>query len=599
MREEVNAKPNHRWLMPDAWCWTVASEIAQIVGGGTPSTRDQRNFDGGKIPWITPADLTGYREKMIRRGERNITEKGLSESGARVMPAGTVLFSSRAPIGYVAIADNPVATNQGFKSFIPNEAVTSDYLYYYMQFAKPIAKEMASGTTFLEISGAKAAQIPIPVAPVEEQKQIVAEIEKQFTRLDAATAALKRVQANLKRYRASVLKAACEGRLVPTEAELARKEGRDYEPADKLLQRILRERRARWEADTLAKMQASGKPPKDDHWKQKYKVPAAPDIANLPELPEGWCWASLEQISFFQNGRPFPSSQYQAEGMKLLRPGNLYASGDVRWDEKNTRCLPMRYADENRDLIVGGHELVMNLTAQSLKDEFLGRICMTAANDISLLNQRLARITPVLISSSFLLCTLKSWRFRRFVDGLNTGSLIQHMFTSQLSDFAVALPPLAEQSRITEAVEKQVSVISAQEGSAIASEAKLSAAKIHLEFSLHRPTRSPGPDRRTRLPRCSNASAPSDPPLPDKHPSAAAERSQRMLKGKTTQPGHVNRNSQVVIRNTGLCGTDHVQTVYELKCSHCGCVYGANGSDIFQRKCPECQGGAKGLDLTT
>jgi hypothetical protein len=90
------------------------------------------------------------------------------------------------------------------------------------------------------------------------------------------TAALKRVQANLKRYRASVLKAAREGRLVPTEAELARKEGRDYEPADKLLQRILRERRARWEADTLAKMQASGKSPKDNNWKQKYKEPPAP-----------------------------------------------------------------------------------------------------------------------------------------------------------------------------------------------------------------------------------------------------------------------------------------------------------------------------------
>ena len=120
------------------------------------------------------------------------------------------------------------------------------------------------------------------LAPRREQDRIVAEIEKQFSRLDAATAALKRVQANLKRYRASVLKAACEGRLVPTEAELARKEGRDYEPADKLLERILRERRARWEADTLAKMIASGKPPKDGHWKQKYKEPVAPHMTNYP-----------------------------------------------------------------------------------------------------------------------------------------------------------------------------------------------------------------------------------------------------------------------------------------------------------------------------
>ncbi len=112
--------------------------------------------------------------------------------------------------------------------------------------------------------------------PRAEQDRIVAEIEKQFTRLDAATTALKRVQANLKRYRASVLKAACEGRLVPTEAELARKEGRDYEPADQLLQRILRERRARWEADTLAKMIASGKPPEDDRWKPQVQRASPP-----------------------------------------------------------------------------------------------------------------------------------------------------------------------------------------------------------------------------------------------------------------------------------------------------------------------------------
>jgi type I restriction enzyme S subunit len=295
-------------------------EIATVVGGGTPRTDDPSNFDDGDIAWITPADLSGYSQKKIERGGRNISEKGLNNSGATMMPAGTVLFSSRAPIGYVAIAANPVSTNQGFKSFIPGPAVSSDFLYYYLQFAKPIAREMASGTTFLEISGAKAAQIPAPVAPLPEQERIVAEIEKQFTRLDAATAALKRVQANLKRYRASVLKAACEGRLVPTEAELARKEGRDYEPADQLLQRILRERRARWEVDTLAKMIASGKHPKVDRWKEKYKEPVPPDTTNLPNLPEGWCWTSFDQliVSGPQNGLYKAASAY-GSGTPIVR----------------------------------------------------------------------------------------------------------------------------------------------------------------------------------------------------------------------------------------------------------------------------------------
>jgi type I restriction enzyme S subunit len=196
-------------------------EVAEVVGGSTPDTSRPEYF-GGSIPWITPADLSGYSEKYISEGARSITEAGLANSGARMMPAGTVLFSSRAPIGYVAIAANPVCTNQGFKSFVLRAGLSPDFVYYYLQHAKKLAVGLASGTTFLEISGKKAAQIPVPIPPIDEQRAIVAEIEKQFSRLDAGMAALKRVQANLKRYRAAVLKAACEGRLVPTEAELDR-----------------------------------------------------------------------------------------------------------------------------------------------------------------------------------------------------------------------------------------------------------------------------------------------------------------------------------------------------------------------------------------
>ena len=102
------------------------------------------------------------------------------------------------------------------------------------------------------------------------------------------------MQANLKRYRASVLQAACTGRLVPTEAELARVEGRAYESADQLLQRILQERRAKWESEQLTAMKAEGKIPKDERWKSKYREPAKPDTSELPELPEGWVWSTLE-----------------------------------------------------------------------------------------------------------------------------------------------------------------------------------------------------------------------------------------------------------------------------------------------------------------
>ena len=210
------------WDIPSSWQWLAIGEIATIVGGGTPSTSNTDNFDGGEIPWITPADLSRYKEKYIARGTRNITEKGLNSSSARLLPANTVLFSSRAPIGYVAIASQPVATNQGFKSFILPEGIDPSFVYYYLTSAKETIEGLGGGTTFKELSGAAAATIPLPIAPLPEQRRIVAEVERHFTRLDASVAALRRVQANLKRYRASVLKDACEGRLVPTEAELAR-----------------------------------------------------------------------------------------------------------------------------------------------------------------------------------------------------------------------------------------------------------------------------------------------------------------------------------------------------------------------------------------
>ena len=134
----------------------------------------------------------------------------------------------------------------------------------------------------------KLGALPIPLPPINEQHRIVAEIETQFSRLNAVVTAFKRVQANLKRYRASVLQVACEGRLVPTEAELARAEGCSYESAEQLLQRILQERRAQWQSEQLANMQAEGKVPKDDRWKSKYREPVKPDMNGLPELLEGW-----------------------------------------------------------------------------------------------------------------------------------------------------------------------------------------------------------------------------------------------------------------------------------------------------------------------
>jgi len=303
-KDTSSSLPDQPWPIPDHWRWARMGDVATIVGGGTPRT-DRSEYFGGDVPWITPADLSGYKEKTIARGARNITQAGLENSGAKLLPANAVLFSSRAPIGYVAIASNPVATNQGFKSFILRDELLPDFVYYYLQRAKDFAVALASGTTFLEISGKNAARLPIPIPPLDEQRQIVAEIEKQFSRLDEAVANLKRIKANLKRYKAAVLKAAVEGKLVETEAELARREGRNYETGEQLLKRILETRRAQWKG------------------KGKYKEPAPPDTTDLPELPEGWAWASLDALAWDSAYGTSEKCAYENIGPAVLRIPNI------------------------------------------------------------------------------------------------------------------------------------------------------------------------------------------------------------------------------------------------------------------------------------
>ncbi|MBP2641199.1 MAG: Type restriction-modification system, specificity subunit [Firmicutes bacterium] len=201
------------WMVPKVWVWAKIGDICDIIGGSTPDTKVVDNFADGEISWITPADLSGYEGKYISRGARNITAKGLQGCSAKVMKAGTVLFSSRAPIGYVAIAAKPLATNQGFKSFVPPNGILSDYLYYYLKHAKKLAIQLSSGTTFREISAQKAALIPFPLPPFSEQHRIVAKIEELFSELDKGVENLKAAQQQLKVYRQAVLQWAFEGKM--------------------------------------------------------------------------------------------------------------------------------------------------------------------------------------------------------------------------------------------------------------------------------------------------------------------------------------------------------------------------------------------------
>ena len=197
--------------LPEDWILTTLGEIGIVVSGGTPSSR-QPDFWGGDIAWITPADLSNYKNKYIEQGQRSITKVGLDNSSAKLLPKGTVLFSSRAPIGYTVIAKNDIATNQGFKNLILTKSGYPDYIYYYLQASKQLAESYASGTTFLELSAAKFSQIPFPLPPLEEQYRIVDKIEELFSELDKSQENLLNAQKQLEIYRQVVLKDAFENK---------------------------------------------------------------------------------------------------------------------------------------------------------------------------------------------------------------------------------------------------------------------------------------------------------------------------------------------------------------------------------------------------
>lgn len=199
--------PENQWpyILPENWCWTRLGKITNVVGGGTPSSSKKEYYDNGTIPWLSPADLSGYSDIYISRGQKNITELGLSKSSARLMPKDTVLLSSRAPIGYVAIASNSISTNQGFKNFLPSDAFYSRFLYWYLKSSKSLLESYASGTTFLELSGSKASMVEFPLPPLPEQKRIVHRIESLFAKLDEAKEKIQQVLDGAEMRKASIL----------------------------------------------------------------------------------------------------------------------------------------------------------------------------------------------------------------------------------------------------------------------------------------------------------------------------------------------------------------------------------------------------------
>lgn len=201
--------------IPSTWAMSNIGAISDVVAGGTPKADDKSNFSapGTGFAWLTPADLSGYMEKYISHGSRDLSEKGLATSSAKLMPAGALLFSSRAPIGYVAIAANKISTNQGFKNFVFSNEIASTYAYYFLKSIRGLAESLGTGTTFKEISGATAKTLPFVIPPFAEQKEISDRLDKLLAQVEATQARLAHIPDIIKRFRQSVLAAAVSGKL--------------------------------------------------------------------------------------------------------------------------------------------------------------------------------------------------------------------------------------------------------------------------------------------------------------------------------------------------------------------------------------------------
>ena len=293
----MNREPESRWAIPHNWVWTTLSELGDVVAGGTPSTKEPQYWTD-EVNWISPADLTGYSAKTIRKGTKSISRNGLANSSAKMMPAGSVHFSTRAPIGYVVISSEPLATNQGFKSLVPTPGIFNEYVYYYLMASRDYARKRASGTTFLELSGRAFGDLPIPLAPTATQHKVVAKIDELFSELDEGVESMKTARARLEVYRQAVLKHTFEGKLTAQ----WREENQDrLESPEQLLARIKQERETRYEQQLKEWRKAvkeweesdkSGrKPPKP----QKPKNPLA--ISASPVHNPFWTYLFLDDLA--------------------------------------------------------------------------------------------------------------------------------------------------------------------------------------------------------------------------------------------------------------------------------------------------------------
>jgi type I restriction enzyme S subunit len=414
--------------LPEGWVATTMGEVAEVVGGGTPRTSDPENFSDDGIPWVTPADLSGFKGTWIDRGKRGLTEKGLQSSSATLMPKGTVLMSSRAPIGYVAIAANPISTNQGFKSFVLPQGIISEFCLYWLKHIKPQLELMGSGTTFLEISGSRACEIPFSLAPTKEQKRIVAKVEELLKQVNASRERLAKVPRILKRFRQSVLAAACSGRLT--------EDWRERNPQAEDVSATV-------DAIRLRRLTGTKSPAQKEKLQEIYEYSEENDSS---ELPESWRFIALNKLcASFDYGT---SAKSEPSGrVPVLRMGNIQ-SGKIDWSS----LLYTSDGDEIKQYSLLPNSVLFNRTNSP---ELVGKTAIYRGERPAIFAGYLIRIVnlPELDPHYLNLCLNTNYA-REFCSQVKTDGVSQSNINAQkLGTFEVPFCPLAEQHEIVRRAE--------------------------------------------------------------------------------------------------------------------------------------------------
>jgi type I restriction enzyme, S subunit len=413
--------------LPAGWVWAPLGDLATYVNG-----RAFKPADWGEQgrPIIRIQNLTRSTD-VVNRFSGAIEERYLIRDG-------DLLISWSATLGAYIYRGEEAVLNQHIFKVLPR--VDKKYLFYLVSTYLGDLKRKVHGSGMQHITKGKFEESLVPLAPPDEQPRIVAKIEEHLSRLDAAVTSLKRVQAALKRYRAAVLKAACEGRLVPQEP--------NDEPAAKVLDRILAERRARWEADLRAK----GKDPA----KAKYDELTGPNTEGLPALPEGWCWASLDYLLAqpLSHGKSVPAAE---NGFPVLRLTALRNGGI---DISQVKLGALSPKDAKPYLVHAGDFLVSRGNG-SIK--LVGRGGLVETEPDPVIHPDLlirVRVNPELCYPRYLAAVWSSPLIRSQIESVaRTTAGIFKINQHDMRCLILPLPPIAEQRRIALEIEQRLSIV--------------------------------------------------------------------------------------------------------------------------------------------